>query len=72
MTEETADFVAKLRQIEEQASALAAEASLARSRLQHIIMVSKALRGHLEYGDMSVARLPLEPPPAGAGRKPQP
>jgi hypothetical protein len=72
MTEETADFVAKLRQIEEQASVLAAEASLARSRLQHIVLLSKALRGRLEYGDMGVARLPVDAPPAASPRKPQP
>jgi hypothetical protein len=47
-----ADFIAKLRQIEEQANAAIAELapSVSRTRLQHIVVLAKTLRGRLEFG----------------------
>ena len=59
MTADHADFIAKLRQIEEQANALGAEITapgLARTRLQHIVVLAKTLRGRLEFGGASIVR----------------
>lgn len=68
---EHADFVAKLRQIEELASALGAEvhASLARTRVQHIALLARAMRGRLELGSASVVATGAAGP-AGEERKP--
>jgi hypothetical protein len=66
MTSEHADFIAKLRQIEEQANALCAEIApgLASTRAQHIVVLAKTLRGRLEFGGASIAnRAPSPPPP---------
>jgi hypothetical protein len=67
MTSDHADFVAKLRQIEEQANVLAAEvaAGLARTRVQHIVVLAKTLRGRLEFGGASVVRRVAEAPASG-------
>ena len=57
-----ADFIAKLRQIEEQANAAIGELapSVSRTRLQHIVVLAKTLRGRLEFGALGIAR--VEPP----------
>ena len=56
-----ADFIAKLRQIEEQANAAIVELapSVSRTRLQHIVVLAKTLRGRLEFGALVIA--PAEP-----------
>ena len=56
MTTESADFIAKLRQIEEQAHSANAELApgLSRTRLQHIVVLAMTLRGRLEFGPMAV------------------
>jgi len=53
---ETADFIAKLQQIEELASALGAGlgAHIAKTRAQHIAILARSLRGRLELGGVSV------------------
>jgi hypothetical protein len=62
-----ADFIAKLRQIEEQANAAISELppSLSRTRLQHIVVLAKTLRGRLEFGALVIAQ--VEP----SGRTPE-
>jgi hypothetical protein len=72
--DENADFIAKLREIEEQAHSLGAAlgASLERTRAQHIVLLARALRGHLELGRVHIVRTE---PHAGAGgpeTKPKP
>jgi hypothetical protein len=68
------DFIAKLRQIEELASVVHAEIPQSRlmwrTRIQHIVVLAKTLRGRLEFG--SIAVVPVEPgvPPAGDTKKP--
>jgi hypothetical protein len=54
--DEKTDFVNKLRQIEEQAYMANAElpASLARTCIQHIIVLAKMLRGRLEFGAVTI------------------
>ena len=56
------DFIAKLRQIEEQANEAIGELepSLSRTRLQHIVVLAKTLRGRLEFGTLVIAR--VDPP----------
>ena len=68
MSEESADFVDKLRQIEEQVNVINAELphNPLRSRLQHIAILAKALRGRLELGLVRIVRVGPEPPPVGA------
>jgi hypothetical protein len=58
MTAEHADFIAKLRQIEEQANIANAELApgLLRSRLQHMAVLAKTLRGRLELGPLAIVR----------------
>jgi len=70
--DEKTDFVHKLRQIEEQANMANAElpASLARTCIQHIIVLAKILRGRLEFGTVSIERVGLGAPPAGEEEKP--
>jgi hypothetical protein len=67
MTADHADFIAKLRQIEEQANALGAEvaAGLPRTRLQHIVVLAKMLRGRLEFGGASIVRRVADTPVPG-------
>ena len=70
MTADNADFIAKLRQIEELAAevhGLLPQAQLLlRTRVQHILVLAKTLRGRLELG--TVAMVPVEPP--GEPREP--
>lgn len=56
-----ADFIAKLRQIEELANAVVAELTpgVAHTRVQHIVVLVKTLRGRLEFG--SVALVSVQP-----------
>ena len=67
MTADHADFIAKLRQIEEQANALGAEMTpgLASTRVQHIVVLAKTLRGRLEFGGASVVSRAAGSPPHG-------
>jgi hypothetical protein len=64
MTADNADFIAKLRQIEELAAevhGLLPQAQLLlRTRVQHILVLAKTLRGRLELG--TVVLVPVEPP----------
>ena len=66
-----ADFIAKLLQIEEQANLAGAELApgLLRSRLQHMAVLAKTLRGRLE-GAVEIVRVERGAPPAVAGDKP--
>lgn len=59
MTKDSADFIAKLRQIEEQAHSANAELApgLPRTRLQHIVVLAMTLRGRLEFGPAAVVRM---------------
>ena len=52
------DFIAKLRQIEEQANAVIAELApcVSRTRVQHIVVLAKTLRGRLEFGSLALVR----------------
>jgi len=72
MTADHADFIAKLRQIEEQANIANAELApgLLRSRLQHMAVVAKTLRGRLEFGPLAIVRAEAEAPPPGEHNKP--
>jgi hypothetical protein len=67
MTEESADFIDKLRQIEEQVNLINAELphNPLRARLQHIAILAKALRGRLELGVVSIVRAGPGAPPTG-------
>jgi hypothetical protein len=67
------DFIAKLRQIEEQANAAIGELApgVSRTRLQHIVVLAKTLRGRLEFGTLAIARVDPDAP-AAAGEKPSP
>ena len=51
-----ADFMAKLRQIEELANAVVAELSpgVSHTRVQHIVVLAKTLRGRLEFGSVAL------------------
>jgi hypothetical protein len=53
------DFVTKLRQIEEQANAAIAElpAGMPKTRMQHVVVLAKTLRGRLEFGALAVVRI---------------
>ena len=53
------DFVAKLCQIEEQANAAIAElqVGMLKTRMQHIVVLAKTLRGRLEFGAVAVVRI---------------
>jgi len=70
--DEQTDFVNKLRQIEEQAHLANAElpASLARTCIQHIIVLAKMLRGRLEFGAVTIARTGMSAAPPGEEEKP--
>jgi hypothetical protein len=67
MTAEHTDFIAKLRQIEEQANALRAEMTpgLASTRVQHIVVLARTLRGRLEFGGASIVRPAANVPSPG-------
>lgn len=72
MADEKTDFVTKLRQIEEQAHIANAElpASVARTCIQHIIVLAKILRGRLEFGAVTIAGVGLSAAPPGEEEKP--
>ena len=72
MADEKTDFVNKLRQIEEQAHMANAElsASLARTCVQHIIVLAKILRGRLEAGAVTIAGVGRRAAPPGEEQKP--
>ncbi len=61
MADDKADFVAKLRQIEELANVAVAELPhglmMLRTRVQHIVVLAKTLRGRLELGAMTIVRV---------------
>lgn len=63
MTTDNSDFIAKLRQIEELADTAHADLPTSllrlRTRVQHILVLAKTLRGRLEFG--SVAVMPVDP-----------
>lgn len=67
MTDENADFIAKLRQIEEHANATGVELSpgIAKTRLQQIVVLAKILRGRLEFGRLSLVSAAAQPPAPG-------
>ena len=56
------DFIAKLRQIEEQANAVIGELApcVSRTRVQHIVVLAKTLRGRLEFGTLALVRSPTD------------
>ena len=58
MGADSTDFIAKLRQIEEQANCAYAELGpgLCGTRLQHIVVLAMTLRGRLEFGSAVIDR----------------
>jgi hypothetical protein len=62
-----ADFIAKLRQIEEQANAAIAELApgVSRTRVQHIVVLAKTLRGRVEFGSVAIVGVQSEGPAPG-------
>jgi hypothetical protein len=72
MTADHADFIAKLRQIEEQANIANAELApgLLRSRLQHMAVLAKALRGRLEMRAVAIVRVDPQATSPGEHEKP--
>lgn len=71
MSEDSADFIDKLRQIEEQANLINAELphNPLRARLQHMAILAKALRGRVELGVVTIVR-GAGPTPADGLEKP--
>ena len=69
---ESADFIAKLRQIEELANALGPElyTTRAQTRAQHIALLARALRGRLELGVVTVVSTGTPGEPADEEQKP--
>jgi hypothetical protein len=67
-----ADFITKLREIEEQAHAVIVELApgISRNRLQHIVLLAKTLRGRLELGVVAMARIEPLAPARGPGQEP--
>lgn len=72
MREDKGDFIAKLRQIEEQANLANADLApgLLRSRLQHMAVLAKTLRGRLEAAGVAIVRVEPGAPSAGEREKP--
>jgi hypothetical protein len=62
-----ADFIAKLRQVEELANAVVAELTpgVTHTRVQHIVVLVKTLRGRLEFGSVAL----VSPQPPGSAPK---
>ena len=56
MTPEAADFVEKLRHIEQQANAVAADLppGISKTRALHIVVLAQTLRARLEFGRLAV------------------
>ena len=67
-----ADFIAKLRQIEEQANAVIAELApcVSRTRVQHIALLAQTLRGRVEYGSVAIISAQPEGPAPGNQQPP--
>jgi hypothetical protein len=74
MNADNSDFIAKLRQIEELAGVIHSELPqrllMLRTRVQHIVVLAKTLRGRLELGNVAVVRVDPEATLPGAGEKP--
>lgn len=74
MNAEHSDFIAKLRQIEELASVVHGEIPQSRlmwrTRIQHIVVLAKTLRGRLEFGSIAVVAVEPTVPPAGETKGP--
>lgn len=74
MSTEHSDFIAKLRQIEELASVVHAELPQSRlmwrTRIQHIVVLAKTLRGRLEFGSIAIVPVAPSVPPPGEPKKP--
>jgi hypothetical protein len=74
MTVEHSEFIAKLRQIEELASVAHAEIPqnrlMWRTRIQHIVVLAKTLRGRLEFGSISIVQAEPGVSPPGDAKKP--
>jgi hypothetical protein len=70
--DEQADFVAKLRQIEEVALAAAADIKegLARPHFRHIALIARTLRGRLELGVATVRATMAKPASDSPDEKP--
>ena len=70
MSTDNVDFIAKLRQIEELATEahgqLPPREMTLKTRVQHIMVLAKTLRGRLELGNVTL--VPVEPP--GEPREP--
>jgi hypothetical protein len=74
MTGDNADFIAKLRQIEELANVVNAELPhsllMLSTRVQHILVLARALRGRLEFGAVAIVRVEPNAPSPREGNKP--
>jgi hypothetical protein len=74
MSADHSDFIAKLHQIEELASVVHAEIPQSRlmwrTRIQHIVVLAKTLRGRLEFGTVSVVSVEPTPPPGDIKKPP--
>ena len=65
MADEHADFVAKLRQIEDAAFAAGTElpdGGPVKSQIRHIALIARTLRGRLEMGYAAVVGVDPKPP----------
>jgi hypothetical protein len=71
---DNSDFIAKLRQIEELAAVahedLPKSLLMLRTRVQHIVVLAKTLRGRLELGSVAVVRTDPEATVPGEPEKP--
>ena len=68
---DNADFIAKLQQIEEMASALGAQLEArAKTRAQHIALLARVLRGRLELADAGASPGDAGEGPHGPQTKP--
>jgi len=74
MSADHSDFITKLRQIEELASGVHAELPQDRmrwrTRVQHIVVLAKTLRGRLEFGGMAIVPVEAGVQPPGKPEKP--
>lgn len=74
MTAHDADFIAKLVQIEELANAVHGEllqnSPILNSRVQHIVVLAKTLRGRLQFGSIAIVAVEPGARPVGEAGKP--
>jgi hypothetical protein len=68
MTAHNADFITKLLQVEQLAHTVNGELPetflLLKTRVQHIVVLAKNLRGRLEFGSIAIVAVePRVPPP---------